>query len=269
MKHSRKKIYLSLLIPVYLLLTVRALLIPPQSTPTRNTVIVAHRSGGAAQAENSLEGLEYAIRLGCDASEVDVQRTADGQYIVHHDKTFQRTARVDRSPTEMTLSEIRALGTAGTGRGAVCSVPTLEEVLDRAKGRIPLFVELKGSSADRQMADDVTAMLRSRKMLSQAVVISFDYRLISQLETEHPEVNTGYLYTVCPLAPASLRCDFLCVRDSAATDRVIGDIHQAGKRALVWTVNRPSAIDHFLNAGVDAIVTDQVELALRARRTRG
>ena len=259
MKYQRVRYYG---IAIYLLIALGGFLIQTPEPP-HNTWIIAHRGGGVARAENSIEGISYAVEQGCDACEVDVQRTMDGQYIIHHDRTFSRVAKLDYAPAEMTLPEIKTLRLAGGT--ASCCVPTLEEALDTAQGDISLLIELKGATADQVMADDVVDMLMERDMLGEAMVIAFDYDLIRYIEQKYPAVLTGYLCTKAPSAPGLLDCDCLCVKESVLNDQVIREIHLAGKKVLVWTVNKELDLRRFLDGDVDGIVTDEVALAMGMR----
>ena len=261
MKHRYTQFYG---IAIYLLIALCGLQMHSPEPP-HDTWIIAHRGGGIARVENSIEGIAYAMEQGCDACEIDVQRTLDGQYIIHHDKTFSRVAKLDHAPAEMTLPEIKTLRLAGGT--ASCSVPTLEEALDTAQGNISLLIELKGATADQAMADDVVDMLTGRDMPGQSMVIAFDYDLIRYIERKYPAVMTGYLCTKAPSAPGLLDCDCLCLKESALTDQVIREIHLAGKKVLVWTVNNGPDLRRFLAGDVDGIITDEVALAMGTRDT--
>ena len=113
--------------------------------PKKVTVsCIGHRAGGSEAPENTVAGLDAAYALGATGGELDIQRTSDGYYVVNHDDDFGRTAGVKRRPSDMTLEEVRQLRVDGE------PVPTLEEMLEAARGRLTLYVELKGATADRQ-----------------------------------------------------------------------------------------------------------------------
>ena len=117
--------------------------------PVENDVkIIAHRGGGNEGPENTVAGIEAACAAGAYGSEIDIQRTKDGEYVLLHDGNFKRVAGDSRTPEEMTLKQIRKLSVDGE------PIPTFEEALTASKGRIVLFTELKGDSADKKMADD-------------------------------------------------------------------------------------------------------------------
>ena len=119
--------------------------------------LIAHRGGGNEGVENTVSGLNLAYELGAYGSEIDVQRTKDGCYIINHDSTFARLAGVNKKPEDMTLEEIKELNIQGE------KVATIEEMLEASHGKLILFIELKGNTADDKMADDMVRMLKERK----------------------------------------------------------------------------------------------------------
>jgi len=225
----------------------------------RDIWVVAHRGGGSLNVENSVIGLQSAIENGTYASEIDVQRTKDGYYIINHDNTFKRLAKVKKAPGDMSLEEIKNL-TIKDENGET-SVATIEEMLDEAKGKIHLFIELKGSSADEKMADDIVAMIKERDMIDECVILSLNYNLTNYVEMNYPEITTGYLYYFSFGLVTSLNCDYLILEEQPATQEMIFRIHAAGKKAIVWTVNTEEALNLFLDSNADGIITDEVENA--------
>ena len=127
--------------------------------------IIAHRGGGNEGRENTLSGLEAAWTAGAYGSEIDIQRTKDGFYIINHDGTFKRVAGDRRKPEQMTLREVKKLRIDGE------PVPTFEEMLISSKGRIVLFTELKGNTADKQMADDAVHLVKQYQIEYECVLI--------------------------------------------------------------------------------------------------
>ncbi len=224
--------------------------------------IVAHRAGGTMASENSIEGLEKAIEHGCYAAEIDVQRTKDGYYIINHDNDFARLTGVAKAPEEMTLDEIKELRIQDTtGNGQELEVPTFEEMLDVIKGKIKLYVELKGATADQQMVDDVVRIIREHDCVEDTALISLDYGIIKYAEETYPEFETGTLFFASLGDVSSLTCDLLIMEEETATDTNIENIHKAGKLAIAWTVNTEDGLYHFLDTWLDAVITDEIILA--------
>ena len=223
-----------------------------------NTGYIAHRAGGTEAPENTVAGVEAAYNFGASGSEIDIQRTSDGYYVVNHDNTFKRTAGVDKKPSEMTLAEVKELSVEGH------QVPTLEEMLEASYGKVILYVELKGETADRKMADDAVKIIKDMEMEDQSVLISLKYDLIDYIEKNYPEMQTGYLAFASFGDTASLNCDYLALEEETATSSMISDIHEKGKKVFVWTVNDEDDIEDFLDSDADQIITDNIKAAQEA-----
>lgn len=226
------------------------------------TGIIAHRGGGNEAPENTVEGIETAISLGAYGSEIDIQRTSDGHYIVNHDGNFSRLCSDSRRPEEMTLKEVKNLVIRDPNYpDNPQEVATFEEMLEAAKGRIVLFVELKGNTADRKMVDDAVRIIKEYGMTDECVLISLKYDLIDYAETKYPEMNTAYLTFVSFGNTAELNCDYLGLEDEAATDYATDAVHELNKKIMVWTPNEKERQNYFLKSEVDYIITDNVRQA--------
>ena len=216
--------------------------------------LIAHRGAGVLSTENTVEALNTAIARGVYAAEIDVQRTLDGEYVINHDVTFARTCGVRKKPSELTLEEVKALRVNG-----VHEVATLSEMLDAARGRIHLYIELKGESIDLRMAEDLYRMVRERDMLDQCAFISLHYWIIDALEELHPDAETIYLSYYSFGRLENLNCDGLGIEAASATAMNIRRIHRAGKRVDVWTCNTIGAIAQVVLSEADGIITDEID----------
>ena len=219
------------------------------------TEVFAHRAGGSEAPENTVKGIEVAYSLGAKGFEIDIQRTSDGYYVVNHDADFARVAGVSKKPNEMTLSEVKKLRVDGE------PVPTLEEMLDASRGKGILLVELKGETADNQMADDAVKIIKEKGMSDQAVLISLKYDVLEYIEQKYPEMLTGYLAFISFGRIENTPFDYLALEEEISTDDNIDVIHEKGKKVLVWTVNDEDEIEQFMNGDADAIITDSVKLS--------
>ena len=169
---------------------------------------------------------------------------------------FERVTGDKRKPEEMTLSEVKKLTISGE------PVPTYEEMLEASKGRIILFTELKGNTADRKMADDAVRLVKQYKMEKECVLISLQYDVINYIESTYPEMQTGFLAFASIGKTAKLNCDYLGLEEDSLTADTIRAIHDEGKKVLVWTVNDKDSQKFFLCTQVDGIITDNVRQAI-------
>lgn len=218
----------------------------------RTTAIVAHRGGASDAVENSLEAFEQAIAVGADAIELDVRRTRDGRLIAFHDAKVAG-ARVGA----LTHAEIARL----TGH----LPPLLADVLELARGRIALDIELKE-------AGYVEQVLAAVPESGDLIVTSFIDRVLVTVERLRPDLRTGLLLGRRPaelhaLARAA-RCgaDYVAPRFTLARIGLLKRAAAAGFPAIVWTVNRDGAIRGLLDDDrVAAIITDLPARALELR----
>ena len=221
--------------------------------------IIGHRAGGVEAPENTVKGIDVAYELGAKGCEIDIQRTSDGCYVVNHDADFERVAGVSKKPSEMTLSEVKELSVDGE------PVPTLEEMLDASKDKVILFVELKGETADEQMADDAVRIIKEKGMQDQAVLISLKLDVLEYIEQKYPEMQTGYLAFISFGQIEDTPFDYLALEEEIATDDTIAAVHAKGKKLIVWTVNDEDDIEEFLTSEADAIITDSVKLSAQTK----
>ncbi len=130
--------------------------------------VIAHRADWRNFPENSLEAIESAINMGVDIVELDVHRTADGELVVCHDKTINRTTNGKGKIAELTLDYIRnCYLRAGHNAVTRYKMPTLAEALDLCKGRVMINLDKAVNYYDQIMD-----MLVKRKMADQVIMKS-------------------------------------------------------------------------------------------------
>lgn len=120
-----------------------------RSQEPRRVVAISHRGEHLHHPENTIPAFEEAIRVGADYFELDVRTTADGKLVLSHDATVDRCTNGHGEVAKMTFDEIRALD-AGIKMGpefAGTKVPTFDEALDLARGKIGVYVDVKHVAA--------------------------------------------------------------------------------------------------------------------------
>lgn len=131
-----------------------------------SVIVVAHRGDWRYAPENSLPAIDNAIKIGVDVVEIDVQRTKDGHIILMHDKTLDRTTTGKGAISEWTLDSIRTLKLRnGCAIQTKEVVPTLEEALLHAKGKIMLNLD----KADRYF-DEIYPLLVKTGTIDQIIM---------------------------------------------------------------------------------------------------
>jgi glycerophosphoryl diester phosphodiesterase len=105
---------------------------------TKGVVVISHRGEHLHHPENTMPAFEEAVRVGADYFELDVRTTSDGKLVLMHDGTVDRTTNGHGEVAKLTFDEIRALDAGGGAR-----VPTFDEALDYARGKINIYVDVK------------------------------------------------------------------------------------------------------------------------------
>ena len=172
---------------VYLLVLVR----PRGEEPKDKSLLCdyAHRGlHGNGVPENSLTAFELACRGGYGI-ELDIQLSSDGEVVVFHDGTLQRMTGAEGKVCDFTAAELSALRLAGTDE----KIPTLKEVLSLVDGRVPLLVELKGSTLDTTLCDKAYELLKDYR--GSFCLESFNPWLVKGIKELMPDRFCGLLYS--------------------------------------------------------------------------
>jgi glycerophosphoryl diester phosphodiesterase len=259
------------------------------------TLNIAHRGGAALRPENTLAAFSAAIAAGCDGAELDVQLSADGVVVVHHD--FRLNPALARhaggwlsgqTPLIKDLS-YAAIEAYEVGRADPASeyarahpglvsvegerIPSLEAVVARAqaaRAAFLLFVELKTSdsleSGDPvQLADEVLPVMES--YLDGTIFVGFDWRALKRIK----ETQSG---ARCWFTTDRLDGDARPILDGIAiagadgwfahhanvTAQTVAHARALGLKLGAWTVNDPGEMKRLLALEPDAICTDRPDI---------
>jgi glycerophosphoryl diester phosphodiesterase len=215
----------------------------------RRPEIIAHRGTPREHPENSLPGFERALALGVDGIELDVQLTADGVPVIHHDPELHGGDLDGRTIAELSHAELRRHRLAPE-----VGVPTLRETLESVAGRSTLYVEVKASAAAGPVAELLAPLGAA------APVHSFDHRVPLAVAGHAPGLRGGILlvsYLVDPVAALrAARSRDLWQHWTMIDAPLIDAVHAAGGRVIAWTVNDPAAAVALACLGVDGICSD-------------
>ena len=243
-------------------------------------LIAAHRGGAGPWPENSLLGFRSSLGLGVDVLEFDLHLTADGEVVVIHDPTLERTTTGMGAVREARLGDLRALRLKARN-GAVTdeAVPTLAEVLALAAGDgVEVMPEIKNGPARARyegIEEKVLALLRSRGMLARATLQAFDRETIRRVRALEPAVRTMLLVGRGRVEQERAQPGDAVgwARAAGATDLgmdhrlidagVVRAAREGGIRLSAWTVNEEDDIRRMAALGVDVIMTDYPDRAKR------
>ncbi len=237
-------------------------------SPTR---IIAHRGFSGQAPENTLVAIRQAIKAGADMVEIDVTMTADGQVILLHDETLDRTTSGQGLPTDFTLEELRGLD-AGSWFGpqyAGEKIPTLAEALETVKNRILINIEIKTEAVEHGVVPKVVALIAEHEMLDQVVVSSFSPEALRLMKVSDPAVITATLFNKelhTGRDPLEIIQEVgsrgFNISGKRLTQAMIERCHKHGIPVAVYTVNEPDQMHLLMEVGVDAVFTDHPDLMI-------
>ena len=231
---------------------------------------VAHRGASRDAPENTLAAFRLALDLGARALECDARRSRDGYLVVMHDQAVDRTTDGRGTVESLTLDEIRRFD-AGRWFGAQFAgerIPLLEEVLQLARGRAVVKLEIKNDpTPSAGIEQQIVDLVHRLGMAGEVLVMSFDHECIRTVHALAPHLATGIIYTArladAPGAARAAGADALCPNWCYVSRRDVDGAHTAGLRISVWTVDDENALRGCLALGVDAVTSNDTRLLLR------
>ena len=225
----------------------------------KNIETIAHRGYVAKGVENSIEALEGAAEVGADYVEFDIILTKDNKFVVMHDYNLKRLAGLNKRVQDMNFDEVVGL-TIKQG-DFTSKIPSLEEFVNKAKElNMNLVIELKPHGAEPSNYIDILIGEIKRLKLENYKFMSLNSKVMDELETKVPNLETGY---VIPLQFGNFHhsnVDFFVIEDFSYRDRLVEQARKENKQVFVWTINNPALITKYLQSPADGIITDEPEL---------
>ena len=239
-----------------------------KGVPSDNdAIIIAHRGAAGKAPENTLTAMSHAINDGADWLEIDVQESIDGEVVVIHDSDFMKLGGKKLKVWEGTLEEIKEIdvGSWFNKDFSAERVPTLAELLELAKGKCNVLIELKYYGYDELLEQRVADIVEQADMVNNVAVMSLKYEGIQRFRALRPSWTVGLLSSKAIGKISDLDVDFLAINMAAAKPAFIRRIHSAGKKVYVWTVNDQISMAQMMSLGVDGLITDEPALTYEVR----
>ncbi|MGE5225237.1 MAG: glycerophosphodiester phosphodiesterase [Omnitrophica WOR_2 bacterium] len=234
-------------------------------------IVFAHRGSSLHAPENTLAAFELALQQGANAIELDAKLTADGQVIVIHDFTVDRTTDGTGEVRKLTLEQIRKLDAGSHFDIAYHNehVPTLEEVFKAVGSRTLINIELTNYAAPLDaLPEKVVRLVRRYRLESRVLFSSFCFLTLLRAHNAMPGVPTGLLAYrgkagILARSPAASLFPYQALHPekSDVTGALVQRAHRQGRRIHVWTVDDPGEMAFLADLGVDGFFTDDPVLA--------
>lgn len=217
---------------------------------------IGHRGASSFVPENTLPSFQKALEMGVDGIELDVRLTSDGELVVIHDETINRTANGNGLVNQFSLKELKAFKINST-----LEIPTLREVLHLIDKKCFINIELK----EFETAEKVVALINEFILdynwnYSHFLVSSFNWHALQNVRVLNPEIPIGVL-TETDLEMAFIFAKFLKASAIIShyiliTETDVIEIQNAGIKIFAWTVNEKDAIEKMKELKIDGIISD-------------
>jgi len=235
-------------------------------------ILFGHRGAAGEAPENTLGGFAYAWGVGVRAFELDIHLSKDGQLVVIHDPTLERTTDGEGLVSDYTAAELNSLNAACRFPGWPNQegVPSLQSLLDRYYAGIRRWqLEIKTDASERL---DVVCTILARQIDHfdlgvRVTVTSFDPAALEIMRRTTSHLRLGLIRSPAHLEDIDLArtlgCSELCIPVESGSAPLVSAAHEAGLEVTGWLGNSSAQLERLLAWGVDAITTDVPSFASR------
>lgn len=247
-------------------------------------LVFAHRGGCALGPENTLAAFDLGMQAGADGLELDVHLSADGVPVVHHDATLDRTTAESGPLAARTAAQLARVDAgcrfAGGGtfpfRNQGVGIPSLRDVLRQYPG-VRLIVEMKVDS--REMGEAVAREVRAAGAGDRVCAAGYGARSAAAARAalpdmacsaSHDEVRLAAYRTWARWPVRRARYGGYQVPEVTGLLRIVSPrfvryAHEGGLKVQVWTVDEEADMRRLLAWGVDGLISNRPDLAVRVR----
>jgi glycerophosphoryl diester phosphodiesterase len=234
-------------------------------------LIIAHRGASANAPENTIAAFKLAVDHLADAVELDAMLSQDGEVIVFHDDTVNRTTDGQGYVKDLTFAALRKLdaGSSFSTDYANEPIPTLAEVFDAFGKSLYINIELKNySSPLDRISEKVGDIIKEYAFQDRVLISSFNPLNLLKIKRILPTVPValitmpGLLGTILKspqfqfLSPQIIHPNF-----SDLNEKFIQKQHKSGRRVHAWTLNESKDLRRLISLNIDGIITDKPKLA--------
>jgi glycerophosphoryl diester phosphodiesterase len=233
--------------------------------------IIGHRGAKGEAPENTLSGFRYLKRLGVGQVEFDIHVSADGQLVVIHDYSLERTTNgtgLVKDKTRLELKQLDACHSLFPTWPNNDGIPSLEDVLDLLADFEHLQLEVKVKSEEDCLiiAQQLPALWQA--FGQRAITTSFNIDYLRLMQQAQPQIPRGLLVEsyfsgdIIELAQA-LACVLIAPHHSLLTVELVQQAHDVGITVSTWTVDEPERMLALREMGIDSLITNVPTLALK------
>lgn len=194
-----------------------------------------------------------------DYVEMDIQMTADHQFVVVHDFDLKKLTGQSLVPEKLTFAEVTALSAGENGKTA--PIVGFDEYLSAAESLgQKLIVEIKTQKKEvAHLCQEFLTKYQTRLAANGSLVQSLSFPVVETIKLQAPALQVGYILPFNIVGPPVTRADFLTMEYSTINRNFIQSAENDGKKVFVWTPNDEDDISRMMFYGVDGIITDSMK----------
>ncbi|MEE3488676.1 MAG: glycerophosphodiester phosphodiesterase [Bulleidia sp.] len=235
------------------------------------TVVWGHRGASGYAPENTLIAYQKAADMGADGIELDIQLSKDGEIVVCHDETIDRTSSGKGWVKDLTLEELRSYNYNKTHpEYEHADIPTMREVFELVKPtNMVINIELKtGIVFYKDIEEKIVAMTKEYGMQDRVIYSSFNHYSARKIHEIDPSARVGFLYADGPIAMPEYAHRYGADAVHPAVynlqyEDFMEQCNALGLEVNAWTANSDFEISFCIEKGVHGIITNYPDKALR------
>lgn len=246
----------------------------PPSLKLKSFRVIAHRGASGYAPENTLSSFQKGLDLGADMLELDIHLSRDGELIVIHDPTLDRTTNGTGYIKNHSVKELKQFDAAkqfAAYRGE--RIPILQEVFDLAKNRATFAIEIKNCPVlYPDIEKKLVRLIEKNELVDKVLVIAFYHPSLKEIKRLNPDIQTGILYTGALLEPwvvaETVGANALHPRYEYTMADIVAEAHKRDYLVHPWTINNRLDIEQWIKYGVDGITSDYPDSLSGIAKTR-
>lgn len=231
----------------------------------------AHRGFSGKYPENTLLAFQKAIEVQADGIELDVQLTKDGEIVIIHDESIDRTTNGKGLVVDYTYDQLKEFDASYiyTGKFGFNKIPTLREYFNLIKGtNIITNIELKtGIFEYVGIEEKVFNLIKEFKLEDRVIISSFNHYSVLRMKALAPNIKCGFLTETWILNPGKYTKDncIECYHPHFAilTPDIVKSLKTFGIEINTWTVNKEDEIRDLISKKVDILIGNFPDLTKR------
>lgn len=227
---------------------------------------IGHRGAKGHKPENTLISFQKAIDLKVDGIELDIHLSLDGEIIVIHDETIDRTTNGKGFVNKLSLPELKVCRIENEHDPKLLAelaqqIPTLTEVFDLINQQCLVNIEIKGKGMTKPVVELIESYVGAKNWkYDQFLISSFDWISLLDIHLLNPEIPLGVL-TEYDLELAFAFAKFINANSVHAyyhllSEKMTAQMQEEGFQVFAWTVNEPEDIQKIKSFNVNGIISD-------------